>query len=83
MLRLRLEKSRGKCVLATGDMEGGGWYLCSVQTTESPVDKGVVAKPSFSGPWSPPFPLNAAQILIVFFFINRVGLRKSVERTYE
>lgn len=48
---------RGRCSAASVDIGGGSWYLSSVQTIESPVGKGLFAKPraSFSAAWSPPY----------------------------
>lgn len=56
-----MRKRRGKCAPASVEMERGSWSCA--QTTESPVEKGLVAKPGDSfraGSWSPPFPLRSS-----------------------
>lgn len=73
-----MRKRRGKCAPASVEMERGSWSCA--QTTESPVEKGLIAKPrdSFRG-LGVHLSHYAAQILIVFFFIYGVGFRKSAE----
>lgn len=68
---------RGRCALASVDMEGTVWCLCLIQTTESPVGKGLVAKPrgALSRPWGPPYLLHTR----ILFLSSLLGLRKLVE----